>query len=353
MGSAETPYDLAKFRILMVHGFAQNGSQFRAKASRISNRITQLLTPKILSEFPGRIEFLYPDAPLILEHPIGLGLNSVDRKEEQKNERQNFLPLGYEKEGFDLFGWWYGRDNVSRYRGIEASLSYVATYIHGRPIHGILGFSQGGALAGMISSLIDCSDNPEKIAAIRAQGLPVDDFLKLPAQKPLRCCISIAGYMGTVRYYGSLYQWPIQTPSVHALASMDAVVEHYGTVDLAECFSSYEIVQYHGSHFCPRDRLTVEALAHFMLKNCWGNSAAPVLPQSIKMIDDEDWSDFGRKESGRSLSKRSDSVGSDKSAENSTIWRRHRKTFVTRGRCTPSMSPRRPIPASAQSYLRP
>jgi hypothetical protein len=29
----------------------------------------------------------------------------------------------------------------------------------------------------MVSSLLKCSDNPEKIAAIRVQGLPVDDFL--------------------------------------------------------------------------------------------------------------------------------------------------------------------------------
>jgi hypothetical protein len=297
-----------------------------------------------LSEFPGGIEFLYPDAPLSLEHPIGLGVNSEDRKEEQESETQKNLFPNYEEEGVNLFGWWYGRDTVSRYRGIEASLSYLATYIHGRPIQGILGFSQGGAVAGMISSLLNCSDNLEKITAIRAQGLPVDDFLQLPAQKPLRCCIGIGGYQGTVKYYGSLYQWPIQTPSIHTMASMDAIVEHFETMKMAESFSSYEIVQYHGSHFCPRDRVTVEALACFVLKNCCGSSAAPVLSQSVNMYDDDEvWSDSGR----------SESVRSDKSAAKSTICRRHRKTYITRARCTPAMSPRRPILAFARSHLRP
>jgi hypothetical protein len=81
---------------------------------------------------------------------------------------------------------------------------------------------------------------------------------------------------------------------------MDAVVEHYETMKLAESFSSYEIVQYHGSHFCPRDCVTVEALADFVLRNCCGSSAAPVLSQSVNMCEDKDWSDYERSDSGPS-----------------------------------------------------
>lgn len=372
MGSPGAPYHLSKFRILMVHGevniydisqyplttsffflgFAQNASHFSAKARPISDRIAKLLTPEISSEFPGGIEFLYAEAPLILEHPIGLGINSEDSKDEQETEGQNVLTPDYKEEDLNFLGWWYGRDTVSQYRGVEASLSYLASYIHGRPIHGVLGFSQGGAVAGMISSLLDCGENPEKIAAIRAQGLPVDDFLQLPAQKPLRFCIGIGGYQATVKYYGSLYQWPIQTPSIHALASMDAVVEHYETMKMANSFASYEIVQYHGSHFCPRDRVTIEALACFALRNCCESSTTPMPSKSVNIFDDKVRSDSGLSDSARDYS-RQNPVKSKKSAPISIIWRRQRKTCVAWGRCKPAVSLRRHIPAFAPSYLQP
>ncbi|RLL96532.1 hypothetical protein CFD26_101451 [Aspergillus turcosus] len=247
-----------KFRVLLIHGFAGTGSDIAAKAGPITRRITELIIPEILAEFPGGIEFLSPDAPLLLEPPIGLDTDNCVEDEHGKQTR-----VAEDKPQQTALGWWYGRDTVSDYKGIEASLSFLAKFIHGRPIHGVIGFSQGGAVAGMVCSLIECLDNPEKVAAIRAQGLPVDNYLCLPGQERLRFMMAIGGYQGTLRYYGSLYQWPMQTPSIHTLASMDAVVEHHLSMDLARSFTSYEIVEYFGSHFVPRDPTSVNALARF------------------------------------------------------------------------------------------
>ncbi|KAJ5937744.1 hypothetical protein N7454_004086 [Penicillium verhagenii] len=222
-------YDMTKFRILMLH--------------------------EILDEFPGGIEFLYPNAPLALEPPIGFSEDVAGN---------NIDP--------SALGWWYGRDTVSRYRGIENSLLYVANYIHGRPIHGIIGFSQGACLSGMVCSLLECNSNPEKAAAIRYQNLPVDAFLDLPGQESLRFFIGIGGYRGTLEYYGSLYSWPIETPSCHALGSMDSIVKNYQTMDLAHCFTSYELVHFYGCHYVPRGRASVDSLARFAFKNSLGES---------------------------------------------------------------------------------
>ncbi|RHZ51499.1 hypothetical protein CDV55_103148 [Aspergillus turcosus] len=247
-----------KFRVLLIHGFAGTGSDIAAKAGPITRRITELIIPEILAEFPGGIEFLSPDTPLLLEPPIGL---DTDNCVEDEHGKQTIV--AEDKPQQTALGWWYGRDTVSDYKGIEASLSFLAKFIYGRPIHGVIGFSQGGAVAGMVCSLIECLDNPEKVAAIRAQGLPVDNYLCLPGQERLRFMMAIGGYQGTLRYYGSLYQWPMQTPSIHTLASMDAVVEHHLSMDLARSFTSYEIVEYFGSHFVPRDPTSVNALARF------------------------------------------------------------------------------------------
>jgi hypothetical protein len=41
---------------------------------------------------------------VILEHPIGLGVNSEDSKENMESERQKILPPAYEEESFNFLG---------------------------------------------------------------------------------------------------------------------------------------------------------------------------------------------------------------------------------------------------------
>ncbi|KAJ6103318.1 hypothetical protein N7486_005745 [Penicillium sp. IBT 16267x] len=251
----------------MLHGFATSSSEFHAKSSRIAKRITDLLTPEILHEFPDGIEFLYPDGPWIVEPPVGFGED--DNTDHISSQDDAEIPFR---------AWWYGLDTVNKYRGIEFSLSCVAKYIHGRPIHAIIGFSQGASLAGMVCSMLESKNNPDKIDAIRSQNLPVDDYLRLPGQERLRCLIGLGGYCGTLKYYGSLYRWPMQTPSCHAIAEFDAIVDNCLTMTYAHQFCSYELVHYYGYHYTPRDRASVESIARFALRNCFAEPAASQFP---------------------------------------------------------------------------
>ncbi|KAJ5898668.1 hypothetical protein N7504_008956 [Penicillium tannophilum] len=269
----------SKFRILMLHGFATSSSEFHAKSSRITKRITELLTPEILHEFPDGIEFLYPDGPYIVEPPSGFGENdNTDHASPHAD-----IPFR---------AWWYGLDTVNRYRGIEFSLSCVAKYIHGRPIHAIIGFSQGASLAGMVCSMLESKNNPDKIAAIRSQNLPVDEYLRLPGQESLRFLIGLGGYCGTFKYYGSLYRWQMQTPSCHTIAEFDAMVDHCLTLQYAHQFCSFELVHYYGYHYTPRDRASVESIARFALRNCYAEPAAsrfpPIAASSSRSSSDGD-----------------------------------------------------------------
>lgn len=336
--------ELPKFRVLVIHGecdintgtamsesflinerfisgFAANGSNIMAKTRPIRQRITEMMTPEILSEFPGGIEFLSPDGALLLEPPIGLGWNGYDFENEA--EKQATIDEG--RQGQINMGWWYGRDTVNEYRGIEHSLSSVARFLHGTPIQGVIGFSQGAALAGMVCSLLECHKNPDKIAAIRAQGLPVDDYLSLPDQERLRFIIAIGGYQGSPKYYGSLYQWPLQTPSIHTFASMDAIVEPVLSMNLARSFTSYETVEYFGSHFVPRDPASVNALARFAahasVRYLSPSSpiATPSLSQSLATSEDEDF---------HTASSRTGSSG--RSTRSVAAWKRKRRTCVKR-----------------------
>jgi hypothetical protein len=291
-----------------------------------------LVTPKIIAQFPGGIEFLYPNAPIALEPPLGFG---TDDTEENEKWNLHHAKNGVEDSAPTAMAWCHGRDTVSRYKGIENSLSFLARYIHGRPIHGIIGFSQGACISGMICSLIECRDDPEKAAAIRLQNLPVDDYLQLAGQEPLRFFIGIGGYRGTLQYYGSLYSSLIKTPSCHVLASMDFIVEHFQTMQLTECFSSYELVQFYGCHFVPRDRVSVESLARFALRNASEESPSPHFPS-----DTRTWIQSDSDEA------QSTAWGSNHYLKTFPVWKGLRKPKIIRRRAIRFSISRRPISAS-------
>jgi hypothetical protein len=175
---------------------------------------------------------------------------------------------------------------MSKCKGLDNSLSYIARYIHGRPIHAVVGFSQGAALGGTICSMLECANNPQKVASIRSQNLPVDVFLRLPGQKQLRFYIGIAGFRAYV--YESLYQFPLQTPSCHAIAKFDTMVEHSYTMDLARSFDGSETVHFYGSHYTPRDPATVDFMAAFAARHACGETAFLFPPPSPTSQADSD-----------------------------------------------------------------
>lgn len=161
--------------------------------------------------------------------------------------------------------WWLGRDIVNPYKGLNESLLQLSRVLRKGPIHGVMGFSQGAALATMVASLLECAENPRKAQAVREQGLPVDAFLNLPHQRPLEFLVCFSGYRGTLQYYGSLYQWPLTTRSCHIIATMDNIVTSEKTEALADCFISPELFYHFGTHFVPRDLRITESIARFVV----------------------------------------------------------------------------------------
>jgi hypothetical protein len=143
-----------------------------------------------------------------------------------------------------------------------------------------------------------------------------------------------------LKYYGSLYQWPIRTVSCHALASMDAVVDDFETVNLAHCFASYELVHYHGSHFVPRDRATIETITNFIKRNICKSTIsndrpaiAPPLTRPTNKNTNKD-----RKHTRQPYN----------SITLVTISRRERKTFATWIRRKKAVFPRKLLPTVSQ-----
>ncbi|PYH97873.1 hypothetical protein BO71DRAFT_372510 [Aspergillus ellipticus CBS 707.79] len=242
-----------KFRILMLHGYAQSARVFRIKMRLLMEQITHSITPTLSNEYPGGIEFLFPDGPVNLHAP---GTSSSDPERDPENQ-----------------AWWLNLDDISRYIFLNETIQYLADFLNGEPIHGAIGFSQGGALAVMISSMCEATINPKRIQAIQDQGIPANTFLdSLPGQQPLKFVLSFCGFKGTMDYYSSLYTSMLRTPSFHAIGAFDTMIAAEKSELLVNSFVAPQVMHYFGGHFIPRDRESLRAIMGFLQRTCYSEA---------------------------------------------------------------------------------
>ncbi|OJJ42802.1 hypothetical protein ASPZODRAFT_28887 [Penicilliopsis zonata CBS 506.65] len=245
-----------KFRILMLHGYAQSASLFRIKTRLLREQILDSFPPALYDEYPGGIEYLFPDGA------VSLSTNSKDSGDDDHED--------------GMRAWWLNLDDTSRYTFLNETIASLPTYLNHTPIDALIGFSQGGALAVMLASLCEAaasSPSQARRQSLRDQGIPVDAFLNgLPGQSPLRFVISLCGFRGTMDYYGSLYPAVgLTTPSLHAMGVFDSMIAGPKSQELVASFQSPQVVHYYGGHFIPRDRQTMQTIvafikAHFLVQ---------------------------------------------------------------------------------------
>ena len=130
----------------MLHGYTQSGPLFRAK--------TRALEKNLAKAFPQGVRLEYPTAPLRLS-PADLPDSPAS-------------PAAGE-DAPEAFAWWRRRDpppgagaaaaappELAAYDGLASGLAAVARALRERgPFDGAVGFSQGGALAALVASLLE------------------------------------------------------------------------------------------------------------------------------------------------------------------------------------------------------
>ncbi|KAK2757977.1 hypothetical protein FQN54_004383 [Arachnomyces sp. PD_36] len=257
--STTTPQPL---KILMTHGYTQSGPLFHAK--------TRALAKHLQKSFPlHTVSLSYPTGPL--------RLNPADIPGYTPSETGS----GEGTEEIDSFAWWR-RSNTAdppEYLGLEEGLGEVARVLREEgPFDGIIGFSQGAALAGMVASLLEGSSRQEafehfsKISENGASGIPFPTSFE-PANlehPPLKFAICYSGFRSPGARYRAFYEEPqIQTPVLHVLGSLDAVVDEGRSRALVEaCEGDQEekgrVVWHPGGHFLPSQRAYLDAAVLFI-----------------------------------------------------------------------------------------
>lgn len=207
-----------KLNILVLHSFRQNARVMRARTRKLRQALEEDTT------------LIFANAPLPYD-PTGEVRDAVlaafGRLQDTEHQRC----------------WWNADESNTTYEGIELSFAYIKQMddLYG-PFDGIVGFSQGGALAGLL-------------AAMREElGLS------------LRFVVCISGFPSRADAHRSLLQpGKIALPSLHIVGANDILVDPTRTHALATCFQDAVVIEHRGGHFVP-DRWPVQEIRAFVQK---------------------------------------------------------------------------------------
>lgn len=123
-----------KLKILVLHSNRQTAQTFK-------NKTVQYLEKKLQSF----VELTYGEAPELYQ-PAGEADDII-----KKNEYSAIPNVGFSR------AWWNASDDPKTmvYAGLERSLEYVDSLFKTNDFDGIIGFSQGGTLTGIIAALVN------------------------------------------------------------------------------------------------------------------------------------------------------------------------------------------------------
>jgi dihydrofolate reductase len=264
-------------KILMLHGFTQSGSLFRAK--------TGALTKAIAKAFPlHSVSFSYPTGPLRLNPFDVPGYTSSNNSDDKEDETE-------------MYGWWRRpATDPPTYKGIDDGLASVASLLKEEgPYDGVVGFSQGACLTFMVASLLEDNRKESFDAATKQNGV---EFPKsfLPENTgnhpPLKFAIVYSGFKVADPRWGALYdvQRPVTTPVLHVMGTLDALVIEAKSRGIIEaCAGDPEregkVVFHPGGHFVPSQKVYLEAAVGFIRRALEGDSKKEEEEERVEDMD--------------------------------------------------------------------
>lgn len=262
-----------KLKILMLHGFTQSGHLFEIKTKTLKKALEKNFPPAPkpghVPAYPGGVELHYPTAPIRLDY--------------------RDIP-GYDVDGAttgdepEAYGWWRrkGDSEPYTYEGMERGLATIAECLsENGPFDGVLGFSQGGAAAGMVASLLEQGRREAFEKAQAKGGMRYPDsftsdsgFIEEAVHPPLKFAVSYSGFgASTNDLYQAFYAPKIVTPMLHFLGTVDTVVSEERSLRLVDaCVDGrgneggvQRLIYHPGGHFLPSSQKQgVAALVGFI-----------------------------------------------------------------------------------------
>ncbi|KAJ5351829.1 hypothetical protein N7452_000803 [Penicillium brevicompactum] len=232
-------------KILMLHGSRQSGELFRAKLQALEKLFQRAFGPFQ----PGTNELIYPTAPFPLVSPSGTS---------ELRDRHG------------AWSWFQSESIDGVLPGLNDSLLSIASILkESGPFDGIIGFSQGGALAAMIASLLEENRSDAFTQLSSEGGIEFPEAFAQLTHPPLKFVVSISGYAVSHLDYCAFYSPAIRTPTLHFLGSMDTIVEEEVSMKLVHyCHEGNKtspiVVRHSGGHIVPGGKKELSVVTQFI-----------------------------------------------------------------------------------------
>ena len=109
---------------------------------------------------------------------------------------------------------------------------------------GVFGFSQGAALAGLLTAVQESGD--------------------APPQFRFGFAIMVGGFTSDLPEHAELFRHKLTTPSVHVTGRRDVIVPRKDSLRLADRFADPLVLEHPGGHTVPGHDAVVEPIAGFL-----------------------------------------------------------------------------------------
>jgi dienelactone hydrolase len=131
--------------------------------------------------------------------------------------------------------------------------TFLSSYLdsHG-PFDGIIGFSQGAALAAMLVSLLERDSRPATFKT---------------THPPVKFGVCYCGFRAPEKYEEIFYSPKIRTPILHVLGTLDSVVVEERSLALVKACVDERVVYHPGGHYLPAGRQFANVLLGYILEN--------------------------------------------------------------------------------------
>ncbi|PWN30308.1 hypothetical protein BDZ90DRAFT_229328 [Jaminaea rosea] len=209
-----------KLRILAFHGYTSNSFILHRRLGSVRKACRDVA------------DIVTLNGPLLVQ-PISRSLDAP----EGEDEVTEATPIEEQPRA-----WWKSTDEGS-YKDVEKTwklLSEELAKLDG-PVDGVIGFSQGACLAGLLAAAFE---SPSLLPA-----------LKLPeGQGPLKFAIAISGFRSRDPEHQPLWkdeQGGIETPLLHILGKADQIVDEERSMTLVHAAKNSRVEHHAGGHVVP------------------------------------------------------------------------------------------------------
>ncbi|KAJ1956747.1 Ovarian cancer-associated protein 2 [Dipsacomyces acuminosporus] len=217
-----------KLRILGLHGYEQDEVTLRMK-----------LNP-LMAELGDEVEFVFVTAPNTI---IGHDLSGEENNELQRTHKESHMP--------EPKGWYQlTRINPEEVQNLDVSIRFLEQVLetHG-PFDGVLGFSQGAAMACALCALLE----------YRYKEL--SSGCKHPQFK---FAILICAFHTNAKEYEHLFAKKIGIPSLHIYSVADNLISSEQIQAVQDLFVEPQVISFLGGHYIPRTIPMLKAEKEFI-----------------------------------------------------------------------------------------